>query len=81
MFNNDVFIMVEDEANIIHSTVRVSESLAGVLILKGNKTYGRSKNGKLLYKCIPDDVRIPAFLLPYEMKNMGFSKVFQNLYQ
>ena len=80
MFNNDVFIMVEDEANIIHSTVRVSESLAGVLILKGNKTYGRSKNGKLLYKCIPDDVRIPAFLLPYEMKNMGFSKVFQNLY-
>lgn len=80
MFNNDVFIMVDSEVTIIHSTVRVSESIAGVLVLKGNKTYGRSKNGKLLYKCIPDDVRIPAFLIPYEMKNMGFSKVFQNCY-
>jgi exoribonuclease R len=80
MFNNDVFIMVDSEVTIVHSTVRVSESLAGVLVLKGNKTYGRSKNGKLLYKCIPDDVRIPAFLIPYEMKNMGFSKVFQNYY-
>ena len=80
MFNNDVFIMVDSEVVIVHSTVRVSESLAGVLVLKGNKTYGRNKNGKLLYKCIPDDLRIPAFLVPYEMKNMGFSKVFQNCY-
>jgi exoribonuclease R len=80
LFNNDVFIMVDDEVTIIHSTVRYSESIAGVLVLKNNKTYGRSKSGKLLYKCIPDDIRIPAFLLPYEMKNMGFSKVFQNLY-
>jgi len=80
MFNNDVFIMVDSEVTIVHSTVRVSDSLAGVLVLKGNKTYGRSKNGKLFYKCIPDDIRIPAFLVPYEMKNMGFSKVFQNLY-
>jgi len=80
MFNNDVFMMVDSEVTIVHSTVRISESLAGVLVLKGNKTYGRSKNGKLLYKCIPDDLRIPAFLVPYEIKNMGFSKVFQNLY-
>lgn len=80
LFNNDVFIMVDDELTIIHSTIRIFESIAGVLVLKNNKTYGRSKSGKLLYKCIPDDVRIPAFLVPYEMKNMGFSKVFSNLY-
>ena len=36
--------------------------------------------GKLLYKCIPDDTRLPSFLVPYEIKSMGFSKVFTNLY-
>jgi exoribonuclease R len=29
---------------------------------------------------MPDDVRIPAFLIPYEIKNIGFSKIFTNLY-
>ena len=28
----------------------------------------------------PDDMRLPAFLVPYEIKNVGFSKVFVNLY-
>jgi exoribonuclease R len=54
--------------------------MPGVLIINGNKTYGRSKNGKLLYKCVPDDKRLPPFLVPYEIKNVGFSKVFINLY-
>ena len=35
-------------------------------------------SGRLLYKVVPDDIRIPAFLVPYEVKNMGFSKVFVN---
>jgi len=52
-----------------------------VLILADNKTYGRSpNNNKLLYKCVPDDCRVPPFLVPYELKNVGFSKVFVNLY-
>jgi len=81
LFNNDIFKMDEEtkEVTIVHSTLRKSSPLPGVLILKGSKTYGR-QNGKLLYKCIPDDVRIPHFLVPYEMKSMGFSKVFVNLY-
>jgi exoribonuclease R len=70
--------------------------MPAVLILAGNKTYGRQNKmkegktytkkhsdmagGKLLYKCIPDDMRLPSFLVPYEIKNMGFSKVFKNLY-
>ena len=59
--------------------------MSGVLIIDGNKTYGRQptkngNNGKLLYKCIPDDMRLPHFLVPYEIKNVGFSKVFINLY-
>jgi exoribonuclease R len=83
LFSNDVF-SVDDAKNVklIHSSIRSSTSMPGVLIISGNKTYGRQqkKNGKLLYKCIPDDMRLPPFLVPYEIKNVGFSKVFVNLY-
>jgi len=82
LFTNDIFTLsVVGEVQIIHSTVRTSVSIPGVVILKDNKTYGRYKpNKKLLYKCIPDDMRIPAFLIPYELKNLGFSKVVTNQY-
>jgi hypothetical protein len=83
LFSNDVF---EHNANngrveIIHSSTRVVENIPAVLILADNKTYGRHPiNNKLMYKCIPDDVRLPTFLVPYELKHVGFSKVFVNLY-
>ena len=94
LFTNDVFTLYDDnKIKILHSTTRSCRSIPGVLFLVGNKTYGRerkmiegqlnkSKNAgsKLLYKCIPDDIRLPCFLVPYEIKNMGFSKVFKNLY-
>ena len=80
LFTNDIFIVSKTlELSILHSSIRVGGAIPGVLVLKNNKTYGR-KNGRLLYKCIPDDTRIPSFLVPYDMKNMGFSKVFMNLY-
>jgi exoribonuclease R len=79
MFSNDFFkITSENKVEIIHSSTR-SNTIPGVLLLDGNKTYGR-KNGKLLYKCLPDDLKLPAFLIPYELKQIGFSKVFVNLY-
>lgn len=86
LFSNDVFeINTNGSINLLHSTVRHGSSIPGVLMLDGNKTYGRQLKangtaGKLLYKCMPDDKRMPAFLIPYEMKNVGFSKVFKNLY-
>jgi len=79
LFSNDVFTFEKNKVNIIHSSVRTGPAIAGVLIISGNKTYGR-KIGKLLYKCIPDDIRLPAFLIPYEIKNIGFSKILTNLY-
>lgn len=83
LFSNDVFT-VDDSKNVklIHSSIRSGTSMPGVLIITGNKTYGRQekKNGKLFYKCVPDDMRLPPFLVPYEIKNVGFSKVFINLY-
>jgi hypothetical protein len=99
LLSNDVFTIDKNNiVTIIHSTIRSGPPVPCVLILAGNKTYGRqnSKNfkngqtytkkraelagGKLLYKCIPDDMRLPSFLVPYEMKAVGFSKVFKNLY-
>ena len=101
LFSNDVF-NVDKNNNVIllHSSIRSGSAIPGVLILAGNKTYGRhlpgkhfekknknqknhsftSVSGKLLFKCIPDDMRLPSFLIPYEIKNMGFSKVFKNMY-
>jgi exoribonuclease R len=79
LFSNDVFTFEKNKVNIIHSSVKKSTAIPGVLIISNNKTYGR-KNGKLLYKCIPDDTKIPSFLVPYEIKKIGFSKVFINLY-
>ena len=85
LFSNDVFSVDENnKISIIHSTVRCGPPMPGVLILDDNKTYGRQKttktNSKLFYKCIPDDMRLPSFLVPYQIKTLGFSKVIKNMY-
>ena len=85
LFSNDVFSVDENsKISIVHSTVRCGPPMPGVLILDDNKTYGRQKstknNPKLLYKCIPDDMRLPSFLVPYQIKTIGFSKVMKNMY-
>lgn len=43
-------------------------------VLLTKKTYGRN-NGKLLYKCIPDDIEIKPINVPYNIGHIGFSKV------
>ena len=85
LFSKDTFTMNSQNNNtnsvqIVHSPIRSGIPIAAVLILLGNKTFGRYKNHKLLYKCIPNDTALPIFLVPYEMKNVGFSKVFKNMY-
>ena len=80
LFSNDIFTYNKDIVEIIHSSTRINENIPAVLILADNKTYGRENTKRLYYKCIPDDKRIPNFLVPYEIKHMGFSKVFTNLY-
>lgn len=77
LFTNDV---LDHDGNILCSNIRSCPTLAGTLILDKNRTYGRTQNNrKFYYKCIPDDARLPPFLLPYDMK-MGFSKKFNNKY-
>jgi exoribonuclease R len=82
LFSGDVFTYSDTALlTIVHSSVRSVDNIPAVLILADNKTYGRHPgNNKLLYKCVPDDSRMPPFLVPYELKNVGFSKVFVNLY-
>jgi exoribonuclease R len=87
LFSNDVFTYNEGKVKIIHSSIRNNENIPAVIIFDNNKTYGRETNmsnkkqlKRLLYKCIPDDTRLPAFLVPYEIKQMNFSKVFKNVY-
>lgn len=88
LLTGDVFTFDNNKLEIIHSSVRMTDNIPAVLVLEDNKTYGRQiklntngiKKGKMLYKCIPDDKRIPIFLVAYELKHMGFSKVFSNLY-
>ena len=56
LFSNDIF-SIDDSGNakLIHSTIQSGPPMSGVLIIDGNKTYGRQptkngNNGKLLYK-------------------------------
>ena len=92
LFTNDVFTYNKGKVEITHSSIRFSENIPAVVILDNNKTYGRENydthliktnkkhSKRLLYKCIPDDTRLPIFLVPYEIKQMGFYKVFTNIY-
>jgi len=83
IMSNDLIRIDEDKnVKLEFSTIRTLESIPGVLDLKMSKTYGRDigGTGKLLYKVVPDDMRLPVFLVPYEIKHIGFSKIFTNVY-
>ena len=78
-FSRDILIVDENNNLVLErSILKNSNTIAGVLVLEGNKTYGRKKK-RLLYKCIPDDKYLPAFLVPYDIK-MGFQKKIINKY-
>jgi hypothetical protein len=84
LFSKDTFTVKDyqntNNVQVVHSPIRSGIPIAAVLILLGNKTFGRHNKNKLLYKCIPNNAALPIFLVPYEMKNVGFSKVFKNMY-
>ena len=83
LFSKDIILYDNTEQkleSVVHSEVRTGIHYAGILLLEQNKTYGRTQNKKrLLYKCIPDDRHLPAFLIPYEIK-LGFQKQQKNKY-
>ena len=75
LFHGD---QINASGQLVHSPYREKETICGVL-LSSQKTYGRSGN-KLLYKCVPDAEHLPCFLIPYEEKHIGFTKVKKDKY-
>jgi len=79
LFSGDMLSVHDESCVIISSKIRNIPKLVGVLQLYGNKTYGRTDNGRLLYKCIPHQKDLPVFLVPYNVKP-GFDKSNVNKY-
>ena len=79
LFDQDIFDYSDKQVTIKHSSVRQMKNIPGILVLSGNTTYGRSKKGAFIYKCIPDDRRLPVFLITHKIK-IGFSKKLTNKY-
>lgn len=79
LFSNDTFEMNSENVTIVESHTREYNSHCGILILQGNKTFGKAPKGRLYYKCIPNDKTLPIFLIPYELR-IGFSKNHMNKY-
>jgi len=77
LFNFDIFNYEDGQVAICNSPTR-SGSIAGILALENNQTFGKIKN-KFLYKFIPDDRRLPIFLVGYRIKQ-GFNKAQKNRY-
>lgn len=81
LFNQDIFNFKFNQINILHSSTREIQYLSGILDL--TKKYGKY-NKNTLYKVIPDDKRLPEFLVPYTyihkktIKNNKFSKINRN---
>ena len=78
MFTQDIFDIINNKVVVQHSTVKSMTSIPAVLVLEGNKMFGRYKN-KFLYKCVPDDKRLPVFIVPYKIRP-GFNKKLINKY-
>jgi exoribonuclease R len=51
-------------------------AIPAVLVLEGRRTYGKWKRRKSLFKCVPDDKRMPIFLVPYVIKNTFNKRIF-----
>ena len=76
LFSKDII----ENGKTVYSQIKTGIRIPGILMLYGNKTYGRTTNKKrLLYRCIPNDDKLPIFLVPYEIK-LGFTKSIQNKY-
>ena len=78
LINGDIFKLKESKPIVVHSTIKKIKHISGVLVLTGNKTYGKFKN-KMLYRCVPDDKRLPEFVVPYKPK-ITFNKKMINRY-
>lgn len=78
LINGDIFKLKDNTPIVIHSTIKKLKHISAVLVLNNNRTYGKFKN-KMLYRCVPDDKRLPEFVVPYKPK-IRFNKKMINRY-
>ena len=82
LFNQDIFSQGQDifsQGELIHSTTRTMKNIPGVLVLEGNRMYGKVKRNRYYYRVVPDDRCLPEFLMAYSPK-IGFEKKQKNKY-
>jgi exoribonuclease R len=77
IFSNDIIDITGNDISIISSPTREQSNIPGTLILDNKKTF--TINGKIMYKCIPNDSALPIFLVPYK-ETLKFSKKSVNKY-
>jgi exoribonuclease R len=78
LFHSDTFSLLNEKIEIKDSILRKKKKIQGILILQSNKTFG-SYSKRLLYKCVPNEINLPEFLIPYIQK-YNFQKTFTNLF-
>ena len=78
LFHGDTFSLLNEKIERKCSVIRKQKKIQGILILQNNKTYG-SYSKRLLYKCVPNEINLPHFLIPYIQK-YDFQKTFTNLF-
>lgn len=77
LMDNDRFTYINNRVQVISSNNNAI--IPCVLLLQENKSFGK-EGTRPLYKCVPDNIRLPILLVPYEIKQIGFSKIFPNMY-
>jgi len=93
LFHGDQYSSLIGEV-IASSPIRTEKAIPGILVLEGNRTYGRQQltktttessslykqaKGRLYYRCIPYNPKYPEFLIPYTIP-LDFSKHTTNLF-
>ena len=63
---------INDDDILYTSKYRTDKKIPGILMYSG-QTYGRYKD-KMLFKCVPNDKKLPVFLIPYLEKKSKFNK-------
>ena len=74
LFSGDLVDLSPPIPTVLESPTKTMQ-IPGVLLLECNQTYGRTPNNKrLLYKCLPNDPHLPAFLIPFNLEVAFFKK-------
>ena len=80
LFHNDIIEFDGINMKVVVSSLRTAKHISGVLVLSDSVSYGRERNNRKYYKCLPDDSRLPSFLIPVVFKNCDFYKKPVNEY-